>query len=68
MFPDQELCGARGKRRGFSPAATARHSKSARVHTDSRQKKISQKFQVEPAQPEMRANSAAKFALNRMER
>jgi len=32
--------GARGKRKGFSPAAVARHSQSARVHTDSRQKTI----------------------------
>jgi len=28
MFPQQEACGARGKRRGFSPAAAARHSRS----------------------------------------
>jgi len=34
---------ARGKRRGFSPGAAARHSHSARVHTDLRQKKIFRK-------------------------
>jgi len=40
MFPHQEPCGARGKRRGFSPADAARHSQQARVHTDSRQKSV----------------------------
>jgi len=35
--------GARGKRRGFSPGAAARHSQSARVHT------FFPEFQVEPA-------------------
>jgi len=48
MFPHQEPWGARSKWRGFSPAATARHSQQARVHTDSRQEKKSQKFQVTP--------------------
>ena len=42
--------GARVKRRGFSPAAAARHSQSARVHTDLRQKHVSPpKIRVEPA-------------------
>jgi len=40
MFFDQKPCGARGKGRGFSPGAAARHSHLARVHTDSRQKHI----------------------------
>jgi len=38
MFPHQESCGARGKRKGLSPGATERHSHSTRVPTESRQK------------------------------
>jgi len=38
--------GTRGKRRGFSPGAVACHSQSARVHTDSRQKKIEGKISL----------------------
>jgi len=33
--PVSRFQGARGKRRCFSPGAAARHSQSARVHTDS---------------------------------
>jgi hypothetical protein len=48
MFPHQEPWGARSKWRGFSPAATARHSQQARVHTDSRQKKNRKNFRLRP--------------------
>ena len=65
--------GARGKRRGFSPGAAARHSQSARAHTDSRQKTVySQKYQVEPAleaalaQHGLRATWARQSTPNRM--
>ena len=53
MFPHQEPWGVHGKRRGFSPGATARPSHSATVHMDSRQKKNRNNFRfsllAEPA-------------------
>jgi len=62
---------ARGKRRGFSPSAAARHSPSARVHPDKNRRKhnFPQFFLIEPAltsgrsrrtvvQTDLHANSA----------
>jgi len=59
MFPQQEACGARGKRRGFSPAAAARHSRSQPDSIRIRAKNL-YFFAF------FFANSAAKLAMNRM--
>jgi len=63
---------ARGKRRGFSPGAAARHPRSARVHTDSflhaRVHKASPPktffFQVQPSLPELNSNFGNKFEFS----
>ena len=67
---------ARGKRRGFSPGAAARHSQSARVPwIRAKNDHFCQIFRLSPlaltpvsAQPEMRANLATKLTTHRMGR
>ena len=66
--------GARGKRRGFSPGAAARHSQSARVHMDLRQNSFSplfsefiqsKKSSVQPAELETKKCKKKWFKIRR---